>query len=331
MTQKQKPDVAPPAAKPAPLPSPQLLEWRIQQLEKQLDTMSGNAEKLHAEIRQQEDYIRESFDWHLSYISTIAVFFTAIALLLTFFGYRNINDIISNMIERKEKEIDEIIKGFNKELKDHDSKVDDKLDIQNKSIEALKLLQQADKCYGEQQYDAAIGVLDKAIKLVPKHAGAYCNRGSVKSAIKRYDAAILDYDKAIKLDPRNAAAYYNRGLVKVSIQQYDAAIADFSKAIEFAPKYVDAHFNRGLARYVLQQYDAAIADFDKAIELDPKYAGAYFYRACTYSLLGDVKAALADLANSIKLDDSCKKLASEDDNFTSMKDNPEFRKLVGLD
>ena len=51
-----------------------------------------------------------------------------------------------------------------------------------------------------------------------------------------YDRAIADYDEAIRLDPRYAVAYYNRGVAYCDKGDYDRAIADYNEAIRLDPK-----------------------------------------------------------------------------------------------
>ena len=55
-----------------------------------------------------------------------------------------------------------------------------------------------------------------------------------------YDMAIADYSKAIKLEPKTARYYYNRGLAHVGIKQFDKAIADFEEFLELSPYYPKA-------------------------------------------------------------------------------------------
>ena len=56
----------------------------------------------------------------------------------------------------------------------------------------------------------AISDYDEAIRLDPKDAIAYNNRGLAKSELGKYLEAISDYDEAIRLDPKDAAARTNR-------------------------------------------------------------------------------------------------------------------------
>ena len=52
------------------------------------------------------------------------------------------------------------------------------------------------------------------LALEPKTAADYLTRGNARSDRKDYDGAIADYDQAIRLDPKHATAYYNRGIAR---------------------------------------------------------------------------------------------------------------------
>jgi tetratricopeptide (TPR) repeat protein len=48
--------------------------------------------------------------------------------------------------------------------------------------------------------------------------------------------AIADFDQVIKLDPKFALSYYDRGVAYSRKANYDRAIADFDLAIQLNPK-----------------------------------------------------------------------------------------------
>ena len=57
----------------------------------------------------------------------------------------------------------------------------------------------------------------EAIRLDPKSAVAFNNRGNVYFRKGDFDRAIADYDEAVRLDPKNALAFCNRGRTKLKI------------------------------------------------------------------------------------------------------------------
>jgi lipoprotein NlpI len=78
--------------------------------------------------------------------------------------------------------------------------------------------------------------------------------------------------EAIRLDPKSAVAYNNRGSAYAFQGDIDRAIADFSEAIRLEPKFADAYLNRGLAYLYSGTLDKALADVSEASELDSQDA-----------------------------------------------------------
>ena len=142
--------------------------------------------------------------------------------------------------------------------------------------------------------DRAIADYTEAIRLDPKYAIAYSNRGLAYRDKGEHDRAIADYTEAIRLDPKYANAYNNRGLAYWRKGENDRAIADYTEAIRLDPKYANAYNNRGLAYRDKGDTDRAIADFTEAIRLDPKFAHAYVNRGLAYEKLADFARARAD-------------------------------------
>jgi tetratricopeptide (TPR) repeat protein len=154
------------------------------------------------------------------------------------------------------------------------------------------------------QKDAVIAIkyYSRAIKIDPKFARAYNNRGSVKHNLKDYAGAIQDYNVAIELDPTSANAYNNRGNAKANLKDYRGAIQDCDKAIELDPTSANAYINRGSIKENLKDYKGALQDYDKGIELDPNLAISYNNRGLVKHYLKDYKGAIQDCDKAIKLD-----------------------------
>jgi tetratricopeptide (TPR) repeat protein len=83
------------------------------------------------------------------------------------------------------------------------------------------------------------------------------------------DRAIADYDEAIRLDPKDAMAYYNRGLAFKAKSDLARAIANYTEAIRLDRNYAKAYYNRGLAKRANGDAAGGNADILWARELNP--------------------------------------------------------------
>jgi len=89
---------------------------------------------------------------------------------------------------------------------------------------------------------------------------AYCRKGNL-------DQAFANLSEAIRLDPRFARPYHNRGFVRMVMGDWEGAISDFDRAIQLNADYALAYHCRGVAHQVLGYSRRAQADFAKAKEL----------------------------------------------------------------
>ena len=148
----------------------------------------------------------------------------------------------------------------------------------------------------------AIAAFDESIRLNPKYASAYYNRGNAYSNTKGdYAKAIADYDESIRLNPEDAEAYNNRGIAYHDKGDYEKAMADYNEAIQLNPNYPEAYNNRGNAYQDKGDHDKAMADYDESIRLNPKDADVYNNRGITYQANGDYAKAIPDFDESIRL------------------------------
>jgi tetratricopeptide (TPR) repeat protein len=82
-----------------------------------------------------------------------------------------------------------------------------------------------------------------------------------------YDRAIADFTEAIRLDPKLATAYSNRGLAYEKKGGYDRAIADFNQAIRLNPNDALSLCRRGKAKQKINE-PGSDADIARAKQLD---------------------------------------------------------------
>jgi len=152
------------------------------------------------------------------------------------------------------------------------------------------------------RHQQAIADWDQAIKINPKDALLYNNRGSEKINLGRFDEAITDYDRALEIDSNFLFAYLNRGVAKLRSQTRCAeALHDLEYVAEKAPNFPDVYHVKGDVNSKFHRYSEAIADYDKAIESNPNDVRSYLNRAVAHKKLGHLDEAIADYGRVIEI------------------------------
>src|SRR4051812_14047550 len=85
---------------------------------------------------------------------------------------------------------------------------------------------------------------DEAIRLHPKDARAYLDRGDAWSSKGDQDRAIADFDEAIRLEPRSESAFLMRAKSWGLKVKHDRAISDYTEALRIEPKRSETYFER---------------------------------------------------------------------------------------
>jgi tetratricopeptide (TPR) repeat protein len=128
-------------------------------------------------------------------------------------------------------------------------------------------------------------------------------------------------------------AYIARGNRYYYREEYERALEEYDRAVDLKPEYAQAHFRRGITLTILERYDEAVRAYDEAIRWDGRNAQAHYNRAVVCALLDKPEEALRNLRRAIAIDWRLRGLAQKDGDsyFASLRDDPEFRKLVGLE
>ena len=178
-----------------------------------------------------------------------------------------------------------------------------------------------------QNYDLAIRDYSKMLELAPDRIFVYNTRASLYAMVGRHDLAVEDYSKTIELKP-NRSAYMDRGKYIAKYDEHTQAIKDFTTVIKMKPDY-EALVARGFSHFKLGKDDLALKDYNTAITLN--YSSperVYYNRAVLYARKKDTRKAIQDLAKATK-DPYYKREAQKDQQFDSLRNDPNFIMLVG--
>ena len=104
------------------------------------------------------------------------------------------------------------------------------------------------------------------------------NRAVELAESGQYDEALDLVNKAIKLDANNANAWYNKGIILFRMCRYQDALNSFAQAADIDPGFAGAWCNKGVALMELGKNIEATRAFDKAIAINPGDSQARHYR-----------------------------------------------------
>ena len=179
----------------------------------------------------------------------------------------------------------------------------------------------------QDDYVAALGFLEKAIKGMPGNADAWALLGRAYQFNKRPDDAAVAYGKAVELAPQNFQyrttyglllgltgdlaggeeqlkkvvntpgykeedAWVNLGWIYRNMNKPAESIAAYRKALGINPKQAQASLGLGWAYQATEAYDQAIAAYQQAVQTDPNVGGnAYSGISWCYFFKKDVAKA----------------------------------------
>jgi tetratricopeptide (TPR) repeat protein len=198
--------------------------------------------------------------------------------------------------------------------------------------------------------DRAVQSFSEAIRIDPKFADSYSERGQALFKLGETERAIADYSAAIQRNPQQGTAFRARGMAYLYRGSTDLALTDLSRAIDLADndptlmtpiELFYARRSRATIYGARLQYDQEIADCTALIDSymrDPSVAQAlkeayrdvgagnvvaalYRQRATAHIRQSHFEPALADLTAAIPL--------SADGGYSALIDRSKLNETLG--
>jgi tetratricopeptide (TPR) repeat protein len=95
------------------------------------------------------------------------------------------------------------------------------------------------------------------------------NRAVELAESGQYDEALDLVNKGIKLDGNNASAWYNKGIILFKMCRYPDALNAFAQTVDIDPEFTEAWYNKGMAIMELGKFLEAIRAFNKVLKIHP--------------------------------------------------------------
>jgi tetratricopeptide (TPR) repeat protein len=153
----------------------------------------------------------------------------------------------------------------------------------------------------QQERQAVLNDFQQAIKLNPKNAAAYTQRGTLLWDENR-KAAMLDFDRAVEVAPKDLVVRGYRATFRELNGDNQGAIADLSYALKLAPEESEARYLRAiiLKRDTVKDYKAALTDLDYLIDKDQTLQHrSDAFRVSRYQMRAEVREKMGDKAGAI--------------------------------
>lgn len=142
---------------------------------------------------------------------------------------------------------------------------------------------------------------EESIRLSPKKAEPFVQKGLLYFASKQYERAQEDFKFASGVEPGYPASYYGLALVSSIRGKLEEALEYLQFALNLKADYAEAYNLRGNVYRAKKQFKKANQSFDKAIEYKPGYAAAFNDRGESKFAQGRYDDAMSDADESIRL------------------------------
>jgi tetratricopeptide (TPR) repeat protein len=142
------------------------------------------------------------------------------------------------------------------------------------------------------------------------------------------EEAIGQLEGLEKLYPKNTAILFFKAYLQGEHKHYDESLATTEKLIIMQPDSATNWGFKGQLLASMNRYEEAISSYNRATQLDPNQAEYIYNCGCAYCLKGDKANALTNLKKAISLNPQLKAYAPKDEDFKSLWDDEDFKKLT---
>ena len=151
------------------------------------------------------------------------------------------------------------------------------------------------------EYDVAVDLIEKAIKINPTVSEFYNNCGGAYRALRKNDIAITCYEQALAIKPDSAEAHYNLGNALSEKGKMDEAIDHYETSLALQPDDAEVHNNLGIILQELDRREDAIAHYEQALALKPNHIEAHINVGNAFQELGQFEEAIAHYEHALAI------------------------------
>lgn len=131
------------------------------------------------------------------------------------------------------------------------------------------LVTESEKEASKNNFNTALSILDKVIKIDPRCDYAYGDKALILDSMGKLNESIGMYSKALELNPKNAITWHNKALTLIKQRKIDEAISCFDEAIAINQEYSKAWYNKGRCLEMQGKTASAQSCLTTAKKIDP--------------------------------------------------------------
>ena len=127
-----------------------------------------------------------------------------------------------------------------------------------------------------EQKDDAIVLLERAVELKPKFAGAWSDLAEAYSDIDEYGKALDAVQRVIKLQPDLPFGFMVRGGILTKSGDHQGGIAAYEEALKIEPDHLGSNMGIGNVLKTVGRFDESVEAYKQCIKIQPLFAEAYW-------------------------------------------------------
>lgn len=168
-------------------------------------------------------------------------------------------------------------------------------------IEVANLLHRALLAMDNEQFQAAVPLLERVLKEEPGLALANLELGRAQNALGNFAQAVPSLKKAVEFNPQSGRAHFELGVALGETGDWAESAAQLESAVARAPDSDDLHFYLAMAYDQLGRAADAEKSFRRALEINPDHYRANLYLGRLLGMQNNPSAALPFVQRAVTL------------------------------
>ena len=191
--------------------------------------------------------------------------------------------------------------------------------------------------YAQQKYDDSVAYARLAIERKPDCEGAYNVLGRAYFASDRFEEAALIVEQALEANGDDYNTYIpfrvsldRLGRKTEALRVRERQTRALERQLELVPDDVRARILLAVEYASLGRTADAVAQLERAVHLRPDDGNTLYNASCVYGILGRAAEALAMLRRAVTAGYANFDWVRRDPDLALLRDDAEFKRLVGL-